>query len=896
MLKLKNVTKVYEMGDYTVRALRGVTLAFRESEFVSIIGASGCGKSTMLNIIGGLDRYTTGDLIIGNTSTKSFKSEQWDAYRNATIGFVFQNYNLIPHLTVVENVELALSLSGVDKAARRRMATEALERVGMGDELRKKPSQISGGQMQRVAIARALVNNPKIVLADEPTGALDSKLSVQVMELLKEVAKDRLVIMVTHNNELANTYSTRIVKLRDGLVESDSMPFEWEPELVETESETDAIEADAEKASAEVGAKKNNVLVAAVKSLNALGIKAKGQKTPFKSTSMKARTAFSLSLKNLLTKKRRTFLTSFAGSVGIISLALVLAMSNGFNLVLDNMQASVLSTVPIGIYEYSMDYSVMTDMFENYEYNASTYPDADEIYLNGTASSSGGGMTDISGMMSSILESVGRNDISAEFVEYLKAMDPSWTNSINYYYGTKMNILAKTLSDDGIGFVYKDVSSTPKDTTALSIATQVLGENGQEAVNWYQLAGDKDFVLSNYDLIGGTYPAAYNEIVLVVDGNNVVSPEALAQFGVDVYERDENNAIVYDGENPVYKESMTFDELFAAEIKLVNNNNYYEYIEEGNFYQPRTYGGSSTAPYVGDEELWKEESNVQLKITGVLRLKSGGTGFVGNALCYTPELAEHVLESAAASIVTAAQKALLAENPNSSTCVVKNDGYFNGQLGKDSEITGVSQIINFFMNGLKRTARLKALAVNTEPVYINIYPKDFASKTQITDYLNAWNDEHGNMEYFDVSEMFIYNMRVMVDLMTTVLIAVASISLIVSCIMIAIITGNSVVERTREIGILRSLGARKKDISRVFDAETAIIGLFSGVLGIAIAYALVPLINLLLANSVGMSLLALNPLHAVLLVVLSLGLTVLSGLVPSQMAARKNVVDALRIE
>lgn len=896
MLKLKNVTKVYEMGDYTVRALRGVTLAFRESEFVSIIGASGCGKSTMLNIIGGLDRYTTGDLIIGNTSTESFKSEQWDAYRNATIGFVFQNYNLIPHLTVVENVELALSLSGVDKAARRRMATEALERVGMGDELRKKPSQISGGQMQRVAIARALVNNPKIVLADEPTGALDSKLSVQVMELLKEVAKDRLVIMVTHNNELANTYSTRIVKLRDGLVESDSMPFEWEPELVETESETDAIEADAEKASAEVGAKKNNVLVAAVKSLNALGIKAKGQKTPFKSTSMKARTAFSLSLKNLLTKKRRTFLTSFAGSVGIISLALVLAMSNGFNLVLDNMQSSILATVPIGIYEYSMDYSVMTDMFENYQYNTSTYPDEDEIYLNGTASSSGGGMADISGMMSSILESVGRNDISAEFVEYLKAMDPSWTNSINYYYGTKMNILAKTLSDDGIGFVYKDVSSTPKDTTALSIATQVLGENGQEAVNWYQLAGDKDFVLSNYDLIGGTYPAAYNEIVLVVDGNNVVSPEALAQFGVDVYERDENNAVVYDGDSPVYKESMSFEELFAAEIKLIDNDTYYEYVEDGGYYQPRTYGGSSNAPYVGDEVLWEENSNVQLKITGVLRLKSGGTGFVGNALCYTPELAEHVLESAAASEVTAAQKALLEEKPSSSTCVIENDNYFKGTLGIDSEITDVSKIFAFFLTGLQRTARLKALAVNTEPVYINIYPKDFDSKTLITDYLNAWNDEHGNMEYFDVSEMFIYNMRVMVDLMTTVLIAVASISLIVSCIMIAIITGNSVVERTREIGILRSLGARKKDISRVFDAETAIIGLFSGVLGIAIAYALVPLINLLLANSVGMSLLALNPLHAALLVVLSLGLTVLSGLVPSQMAARKNVVDALRIE
>ena len=425
MLKLKNVTKVYEMGDYNVRALRGVTLAFRESEFVSIIGASGCGKSTLLNIIGGLDRYTTGDLIIGNTSTESFRSEQWDAYRNATIGFVFQNYNLIPHLTVLENVELALSLSGVDKASRRRMAQEALERVGMGGELRKKPSQISGGQMQRVAIARALVNNPKIVLADEPTGALDSKLSVQVMELLKEVARDRLVIMVTHNNELANTYSTRIVKLRDGLVESDSMPYEWEPAEAASEDE----ETDETTASADAGAKKSGALVAAVKSLNALGIKAKGQKNPFKATSMKAGTAFSLSLKNLLTKKRRTFLTSFAGSVGIISLALVLAMSNGFNLVLDNMQASVLATVPIGIYEYSMDYSVMTDVFENYEYNSSTYPDTDEIYLKGSSSSSGG--MNISDMMSSLMKSVGRNDISEEFVSHLKAMGKrNWDSKV----------------------------------------------------------------------------------------------------------------------------------------------------------------------------------------------------------------------------------------------------------------------------------------------------------------------------------------------------------------------------------------------------------------------------------------------------------------------------------
>lgn len=900
MLKIKNVTKIYEMGDYTVRALRGVTLAFRESEFVSIIGASGCGKSTLLNIIGGLDRYTTGDLIIGNTSTKSFKSEQWDAYRNATIGFVFQNYNLIPHLTVLENVALALSLSGVDKAERTRMAVAALERVGMGGELKKKPSQISGGQMQRVAIARALVNNPRIVLADEPTGALDSELSVQVMELLKEVAKDRLVIMVTHNTELADQYSTRIVKLHDGLVENDTMPYEWEPEIVGEDAQIKVAEGSV----SETETVKKTGFAAKVSeaagALNKLGIKMKGQRSPFKATSMKARTAFSLSFKNLITKKRRTFLTSFAGSVGIISLALVLAMSNGFNQVLNNMQASVLATVPIGVYEYSMDYSVMTDVFENYEYNSSTYPDTDEIYLTGKSASSGG-MADFSGMMSSVIESVGRNDISAEFVEYLKKMDPSWTNSINYFYGTKMNILAKAIDAEG-NMIYSDVSSTPQTTTALSIATQVLGENGQEPVNWYQLAGNRDFVLSNYDLIGGSYPSAYNEIVLVVDGNNVVSPEALAQFGVDVYQRDENGIILTDNSSkakPLYKDSITFDELFAAELKLVDNNTYYEFVDDGKggYYQPRTYTGDKNAAYVADEELWNATSNVNLKIVGVLRLKDGGSGFVGNALCYTPELAQHVLDSAVSSVVTVAQKAVLEADSSSTKCVIKNDAYFDAKLGTDAEITGdITGIIGFFASGLERTAKLKALAVDTDPVYINIYPKDFDSKALIVNYLSEWNDTYGNMEYFDVSEMFIYNMRVMVDLMTTVLIAVASISLIVSCIMIAIITGNSVVERTREIGILRSLGARKRDISRVFDAETAIIGFFSGALGIAIAYALIPLINLLLVNSVGMSLLALNPLHALLLVVLSLGLTVLSGLVPSQMAARKNVVDALRIE
>ena len=873
MLKLTNVTKVYEMGDYTVRALRGVSLAFRESEFVSIIGASGCGKSTMLNIIGGLDRYTTGDLVIGNTSTKDFKAVQWDAYRNATIGFVFQNYNLIPHLTVVENVELALSLSGVDKNTRRKMAVAALERVGMGDELRKKPSQISGGQMQRVAIARALVNNPRIVLADEPTGALDSKLSVQVMELLKEVAKDRLVIMVTHNNELAQTYSTRIVKLRDGLVESDTMPYEWEPELVKTGSPAEKKEE-----------KETGTSSAAARALNALGIKAKGQKSPFRATSMKATTAFSLSLKNLVTKKRRTFLTSFAGSVGIISLGLVLAMSNGFNMMLDSMQASVLASVPIGIYEYSMDYSVLTDMFENYDYDPNTYPDDDLIHfteLNSGSTMGSGGMFDLGGILDAVSGSVGRNHITESYVDYVSRMDPAWYNSINYFYGTKMNILAETKDETG-ATIYEDVSPTPQTTTAWTIAGQVLGSNGQEPVNWFQLAGDRDFVLSNYDLIGGEYPDAYNEIVLVVDGNNMIGPEALIQFGVDVYERDaEGNILLDEDGDERIRKSISFDEILGdngPKMKLVDNNTYYYQAGE-NRYRVNEI----------NESLYNNEANVELELVGILRLKPGGTGFVGNALCYTPELSEHVLESVINSDVSKAQAALLAENPGSGTCVITGDDFFEGSLGTESD-----SILGLIGSGLGRTAKLKALGVDTTPVYLTIYPVDFDAKNEITSYLNAWNDSHPNstVEYFDVTEMFIANMRIMVDLMTTVLIAVASISLIVSCIMISIITSNSVVERTREIGILRSLGARKKDISRVFDAETSIIGLFSGVIGIAIAYALVPFANLL----IGTDLLSLNPLHALLLVVLSFALTVLSGLVPSQMAARKNVVDALRIE
>ncbi|MBQ4072765.1 MAG: ATP-binding cassette domain-containing protein [Clostridia bacterium] len=925
MLKLTNVTKIYQMGEYQVNALRGISLAFRESEFVSIIGASGCGKSTMLNIIGGLDRYTTGDLIIGDTSTKDFRAEQWDAYRNATIGFVFQNYNLIPHLTVLENVALALSLSGVTKAERNKRAVEALEKVGMGAELKKKPSQLSGGQMQRVAIARALVNNPKIVLADEPTGALDSELSIQVMNVLKEVAQDRLVIMVTHNNELADTYSTRIIKLNDGLVERDSNPYDWDP--LEEENlqyvysdkylaEHNDVSSDA---SSEVSVEKSELsakdkLLKKLSFLNSLGIGGtiKGSKSPFKATSMKAKTAFQLSLKNLITKKRRTFLTSFAGSIGIISLALVLSMSNGVNVYVDNMQTSILASVPMGIYEYSMDYSVLEKLFgamesvasgeitnPNLNSGVSSFPTDKEVYIDDGSNAAADSMSSmINGLISQVASSIGENAITDEYVQYIKNMDDDWYKAIQNYYGVQMNILSKNLNNEGTAYEYKDVSPKTKVTHAMNIAMQVLGGNGLEPNNWYQLAGGDDFVGEYYDVIGGRYPTAYNEIVMVVDTYNNISITALEQFGVDVYQRNADGSVVKDeNDKPVYRQSISFDDILSQEFKLIYNNDYYTKGADDYF----TINSAS-------EELYNKGET--LKVVGILRVKPNSmVSFFGSSFCYTSALGERVLNNASNSDVTIAQKQSIESG--SDKVIIK--GYkFNGEpittIPIDADIDNKNassfqimiNMMSFMTDGLKGTSFKKSLGIDTNPVYMYVYPSDFNSKQAINDYLDDWNETHTEdeiVEYFDISEMFIQTVRSVIDLMTYILIAVASISLIVSCVMISIVTSNSVVERTREIGILRSLGARKKDISRVFDAETAIIGSFSGVLGVGIAYALIPLINLIIGNASGVySLLNLNPIHAVALVILSLGLTILSGLIPSQSAARKNMVDALRIE
>lgn len=775
------------------------------------------------------------------------------------------------------------------------------------------------------AIARALVNNPKIVLADEPTGALDSELSIQVMNVLKEVAQDRLVIMVTHNNELADTYSTRIIKLNDGLVERDSNPYDWDP--LEEENlqyvysdkylaEHNDVSSDA---SSEVAVEKSELsakdkLLKKLSFLNSLGIGGtiKGSKSPFKATSMKAKTAFQLSLKNLITKKRRTFLTSFAGSIGIISLALVLSMSNGVNVYVDNMQTSILASVPMGIYEYSMDYSVLEKLFgamesaasgeisnPNLNSGVSSFPTDKEVYIDDGSNAAADSMSSmINGLISQVASSIGENAITDEYVQYIKNMDDDWYKAIQNYYGVQMNILSKNLNNEGTAYEYKDVSPKTKVTHAMNIAMQVLGGNGLEPNNWYQLAGGDDFVGEYYDVIGGRYPTAYNEIVMVVDTYNNISITALEQFGVDVYQRNADGSVVKDeNDKPVYRQSISFDDILSQEFKLIYNNDYYTKDTDDYF----TINSAS-------EELYNKGET--LKVVGILRVKPNSmVSFFGSSFCYTSALGERVLNNASNSDVTIAQKQSIESG--SDKVIIK--GYkFNGEpittIPIDADIDNKNassfqimiNMMSFMTDGLKGTSFKKSLGIDTNPVYMYIYPSDFNSKQAINDYLDDWNETHTEdeiVEYFDISEMFIQTVRSVIDLMTYILVAVASISLIVSCVMISIVTSNSVVERTREIGILRSLGARKKDISRVFDAETAIIGSFSGVLGVGIAYALIPLINLIIGNASGVySLLNLNPIHAVALVILSLGLTILSGLIPSQSAARKNMVDALRIE
>ncbi len=820
MLELRNITKDYPVGDGVVRALKGIDLKFRDTEFVSVLGQSGCGKTTLLNIIGGLDRYTSGDLLIDGVSTKVYKDVDWDAYRNLRIGFVFQSYNLISHMTILDNVAMALTLSGVSRAERNRRAREALAKVGLSEQIKKLPNQLSGGQMQRVSIARALINDPEIILADEPTGALDSATSIQVMDLLKEISKTRLIIMVTHNSELADRYSTRIVRLKDGEVIGDSDPFTPE-ENTEAQSKT----------------------LAATESEKQLTVKEK--KKRLKRTSMSFLTAIKLSFRNLMTKKGRTIMTAIAGSIGIIGVSLVLAISNGFTSYVTDLQTTVLSGYPIQIASSAIDTNAAMSIISGMTGDAGDkqYPDDDFVYG-----------FDSSDMMEDIIID---NSFGQDYIDYVNEVkDKGWASSISYGYAMETTVVGPTIDADG-NTVYQQVNV--KNSMLDGILGGNFGKQKTPSIGWYQMVGGKEFILSQYDMIAGTkFPSSANEVVLVVDTYNSVSVEVLMGLGFDPDECDQ----------------VSFDDIIGRKLTVVDNNALYKKLDTPN--GNKQFNKQSGSDFYRSCCEEGGDGTTQLEVVAVLRLKPDVMlGLLYQGINYTPELTEYLLDVNGASHVVAAQAA---------------DTEYNVVTGG-----------RIALSGSTHKEIMQQLGGDRTPDSMNIYPLDFENKEYILDYLDAWNDTHaGNeVQYTDMSATATEMMNEIIRIISIVLVCFAAISLVVSSVMIGIITYVSVVERTKEIGILRSLGARKRDIYNVFNAESFIVGLFAGVIGILVTYILQPIVNVIIQNLANMGSLTLcvfNPLHALLMIVISFCLTVIAGLVPSSVAAKRDPVVALRSE
>ena len=865
-------------GDTTVQALKGIDITFRDSEFVSILGQSGCGKTTLLNIIGGLDQYTSGDLIINGRSTTKYKDSDWDTYRNHTIGFVFQSYNLIPHQSVLSNVELALTLSGVSKAERRKRAVEVLEKVGLGDQIHKKPNQMSGGQMQRVAIARALVNNPDILLADEPTGALDSATSIQIMELLKEISKDRLIIMVTHNPELAEKYSSRIVRLLDGKVTDDTMPYE----------PTDSRVTE------------NN--------------KAKRVKKK-KGTSMSFLTALSLSANNLMTKKGRTLLTAFAGSIGIIGIALILALSSGFQSYIKRVEEDTLSSYPIAIEEEQVDYSSMMSAFMGQHVGEASEKEDGKIYSNNI----------ISEMLNSMMSQVKVNNL-ADFKEFIEDRDNGFdelVSDIQYGYSTTLNIYKEDTSD---GIVQVN-PSTVLDTIGMG---QLSGMSGSSMMNssmmgggswdvWSELIGNRTLLESQYDVIAGRWPDAYNEIVLIVDENNEISDYALYALGLkDQNEVADTMTRLAKGEEIVsYKTEYTYEDILDLRYRLIVNTDFYSYNEENDSYTDVRDDEDSYRAAIAD--------GIQLQVVGILRPDPDAvTGAVSGSVGYTSALMEYVINKINASDIVKKQAAapetdvitglpftkdgeeVEMENTFDITTLTPEQQAYLASLSQEELDTLMASYMRPATSSATYDGNMEAFGVADleKPSSIMIYPVDFASKDMISDKISEYNDavraegrEEAVINYTDYIGLMMSSISTIINAISYVLIAFVAISLVVSSIMIGIITYISVLERTKEIGILRSIGASKHDISMVFNAETLIVGFVSGAMGIIVTMLLIIPINAIIKNLSGISNVAGLPwLAALILVLISMALTFIAGLIPAKMAAKKDPVVALRSE
>lgn len=769
MLEIKNINKSYKVGEHKQKVLKDVSIKFRENEFVSILGQSGSGKTTLLNLIGGLDRYDTGDIIINGKSTKHFKDKDWDAYRNNSIGFIFQSYNLINHISILDNVEMGMTLSGVSKKIRKERAIEVLKKVGLGDHINKKPNQLSGGQMQRVAIARALANDPDIILADEPTGALDSKTSKSIMNLIKEISKDKLVIMVTHNEEIALEYSSRIIKLSDGVIIEDSKPVK---------------EVDSE----------NNYKL--------------------KKTSMSFITALNLSLRNIITKKGRTLLTAFASSIGIIGIALILSLSNGFDKQIEKFENDTLTNYPITISKGTMentDEAMSLFTSSNGKYSDEKYIYKQKIDLEK--------MTHI-------------NNIDEDYLNYLDSIDKNLIDGISY---TRLSVM-------GINLLVKG-----KNTKMVSFGTSL------NSVMTIPKSFDEEnnYLKNNYDLLYGKFPKEATDVLLVISSDNEVSEKVLENLGLDVNQ-----------------DKFSFEDVLNKELVYVINDNLYNKIKAGN---KNIYIAKNNY-----DKLYDMDGNIKLNISGIVRLKKDvKTGMFTPGIIFKDELGELIYE----------------KNKNSD--VVKD------QKGKDYFVLSGEKFSNESMISSEVEA-ISYLGGNKIPYIINIYPKDFNAKNKISELLDKYNENktaENKIIYKDYAKIFVDLSQNIMDAITYVLIAFSAISLIVSSIMIGIITYISVLERTKEIGILRSLGARKKDITRVFNAETFIIGLVSGLLGIIIARLLLFPANVILENITNLKNVAiLNPLHAIILIIISLVLTLIGGYIPAVIASHKDPVESLRVD
>ncbi len=837
MLELNGIRKTYVTGTTSVEALKGIDLKFRDSEFVSILGQSGCGKTTLLNIIGGLDKYTSGDLKINGRSTKDFKDRDWDAYRNNSIGFVFQSYNLIPHQTVLSNVELALTLSGVSKAERRQRATEALEKVGLKEQIHKKPNQMSGGQMQRVAIARALVNDPDILLADEPTGALDTQTSIQIMDLLKEISKDRLIIMVTHNPELATQYSTRIIRLLDGTITDDSNPYNGEDDNITTKTDEDSL------------------------------TDKKSGKTKKKKTSMSFFTALSLSLNNLMTKKTRTILTAFAGSIGIIGIALILSISNGIQNYIDRVQRDTLSSYPIQLQKESVDVSSMIEnMMGNKDKNVDH--DKDKIYSNNI-------MTD---MVNSMVAEVNSNNLKAfkSYLENHKSDVDGYISDIQYSYDVPLYIYSTDTSD---GVTQLNPSSVMENMYGMSVSGDGMMSAGMQNTSvWSRLFDNRQMLDEQYDLIAGSWADNYNEVMLVVDENNEIDDYTLYSLGFkDPAEVKKIFKNVMAGNSYETEETQyTYDEVLDKKFKLVLPTDLYRYNDTFGIWEDASHDDEYMTTVVNNAE--------EVKIAGIIRKNPDAASVsVSSGVAYTKDLMPHIIEKVNETQIVKQQLA----DPEKDV--------FTG-MSFDNDKTSISTLEN--------NKSLLGIASEDNPSEIDIYAKDFDSKEKLQDFIKNYNDEvtadgrdEDTINYTDYVGILMSSVSTIITAISSVLIAFVAISLVVSSIMIGIITYISVLERTKEIGVLRSIGASKKDVSRVFNAETLIEGFVSGAMGIIITLILCIPANAVIKNVTDISNVAQLPVAgAVILVIISMLLTTIAGLIPAKMAAKKDPVVALRTE